>query len=151
MENYSCKMSNHVYTNNQKLILLILRQFFCLSYRDFCDRVASFPRVCNKIGLKTVPHHSTLEKYSQTVNLNLLHKIISIFSIVCENNEITVAIDGTGFSEPRISRYYVKRKKDFKLDPDPPKRRGYSKASYAVDVKSKIIWLATSATTTIMT
>jgi len=136
---YRSRYSNHVYTVKQKLVLLVLRQFMAISYREFCDRLPSLTRVCRSLGLDVIPHHSTLAKFSATVDADMLHRMVSGFSAACDGKVVTVAVDSTGFSEMCTSQYFMKRKKDFGMDPEPDERRGFSKATYAGDVGSKII------------
>lgn len=138
IDDYRCPRSNHIYSAKQKIVLLVLRQFVSLPYRDFCDMISSFTRICRTIGLKHVPHHTTLAKFSKTLDGDLLQKVISSFSVVC-GHDVTVGIDGTGFSEMRISAYFSKRKKDFGLPQEPDKMKGFSKATYAGDMDTKMI------------
>ena len=120
---YRSRYSNHVYTVKQKRALLVLRQFMAISYCEFCDRLPSLTRVCRSLGLDVIPYHSTLAKFSATVDADVLHRMVSGFSAACDGEAVTVVVDSTGFSEMCTSQYFIKRKKDFGVDPEPDAQR----------------------------
>jgi len=132
----SCSRSNRVYSVKQKLALLVLRQHEALSFRDLCDKLPSYRNVCRTLGLKHVPHHTTLAKFAQTVSPDVMDSMISRFSCACCNDMNIVAVDGTGFSDFNRSAHYEHRLDDFGAK---ARKRGFTKATFAADVSNKII------------
>ena len=57
---YSHPKSPHKFTQPQLFALLVLRQFFRLDYRGLVSWLESWPLLCQTLGLKRVPHYSTL-------------------------------------------------------------------------------------------
>jgi hypothetical protein len=57
---YSCPRSRHDYTQPQLFALLTLRQMLGLDYRGLVALVAEWGELRRALGLRTVPHYSTL-------------------------------------------------------------------------------------------
>ena len=57
---YSHPKSPHKYTQPQLFALLVLRQFFRLDYRAVTTWLKRWPELCRVLGLKRIPHYSTL-------------------------------------------------------------------------------------------
>ena len=57
---YSHPKSPHKFTQPQLFALLVLRQFFRLDYRGLVTWLENWPLLCETLGLKRVPHYSTL-------------------------------------------------------------------------------------------
>jgi hypothetical protein len=57
---YSCPKSPQKYTQPQLFALLVLRQFFGQDYRGTVQWLARWAELRETLGLKTVPHYSTL-------------------------------------------------------------------------------------------
>ena len=62
---YSCNMSNHIFTQPQLFSILVLRHFFRTDYRGIEQMLRDFPELCKVLGLKKVPHFTTLQKAAQ--------------------------------------------------------------------------------------
>jgi hypothetical protein len=73
---YSSKFSRHDFTQHQLFSLLVLRQFFRTDYRGVVQLLRDLPDLRGVLGLKKVPHYSTL-KYAHD---RLLKKGVSIGS-----------------------------------------------------------------------
>jgi transposase len=133
---YSSERSNRLYDVHLKTGLLVLKQYLDVSYRELCSIVSSL-----KIWRGRVPDHSTLVKFSKKVSAEVLDKVLrSIARKVC-GKDMTVAVDSTGFSCSNASVYFIKRLKEMGTGISYSKstRRGFSKASFAVDVSTKMI------------
>ena len=61
---YSSKFSKKDFTQHQLFAMLVLRQFFKTDYRGMVQLLHDLPDLCKVLGLKKVPHYSTL-KYAQ--------------------------------------------------------------------------------------
>ena len=57
---YSSKFSRKDYTQHQLFALLTLKTFFKTDYRGLAQLLADFPELREDLGLRAVPHYSTL-------------------------------------------------------------------------------------------
>jgi hypothetical protein len=57
---YSCPRSRHDFTQPQLFALLVVRQMLRLDYRGRCALLAEWGEWRRALGLKKVPHYSTL-------------------------------------------------------------------------------------------
>jgi hypothetical protein len=57
---YSGRYAKHTYTQPQLFALLALRQFLRTDYRGLATAVAEWGEVRRALGLRAVPHYSTL-------------------------------------------------------------------------------------------
>ncbi len=99
---YFSRFSKKVFCNHQKIILLVLKQKLRTTYRDLIEFL-KITNISMYIGLKRIPHHTTLVKFSKKLKpcwLNLL--------LPCRNARAT-GIDGTGFEVENKSMHYQMR------------------------------------------
>lgn len=75
---YSCPRSRKDFTQAQLFALLALRQFFHADYRGTVTLVAEWAELRETLGLKKVPHWTTIEK----AHKRLLKKGASIDSSI---------------------------------------------------------------------
>lgn len=75
--------------------MLVLRQHFAVSYRDFCEVVGVCTLLNEELKLRSVPHWTTLQKFSSRTETRGLE---------C----LDLAVDSTGFSPISASEYYVR-------------------------------------------
>jgi len=99
---YFSKFSKKIFCNHQKIILLVLKQKLRTTYRDLIEflKITDIPMF---IGLKRIPHHTTLVKFSRKIKpcwLNLL---------LPHRKARTTGIDGTGFEVENKSMHYQMR------------------------------------------
>jgi hypothetical protein len=134
LEIYSCKYSKRTYTQHQLLALVLLKEYLNEDYRDIVELVELMDKVQTKLGLKQVPHFTTLHKFVtriKTILLNrLLHQTIKLFYSRGERIEVT-AVDSTGFTSGHCSYYYSLR--------TDKKRHSFLKTSIAVDASNLVI------------
>jgi hypothetical protein len=57
---YSSKFSRKDYTQHQLFALLALKTFFKTDYRGLAQLLVDFPELREDLGLRAVPHYSTL-------------------------------------------------------------------------------------------
>jgi hypothetical protein len=57
---YGSRFSRHDYTQPQLFALLVLKQFLRADYRGLVAMVAEWGELRRALGLRKVPHHSTL-------------------------------------------------------------------------------------------
>ncbi len=57
---YSCDVSRRDFTQHQLFAMLLLREFFHLDYRVIVAMLSEWSDLRQALGLKKVPHYSTL-------------------------------------------------------------------------------------------
>ena len=133
---YSSARSNHIYTDRQKICLLIFRQRLKLSYKQFETDLTSYKCVLDAIGLENYyPEQSTLCRFENRVDPGIMEQVVGAFEAFC-SKKCVLAIDGTGFSNFLRSAHFAKRCKDFGIKKEP---RSFTKASLATDVSNHIV------------
>lgn len=60
LPDYSCAVSRRDYTQHQLFAVLVLRKFFDLDYRGIAALLREWSDLRELLGLKKVPHYSTL-------------------------------------------------------------------------------------------
>ena len=61
------------------------------------------------LQLSRIPHYTTLQKFTVTINIIMLGKILSSFILFTGTRHIFTGIDATGFKITHASGYYVNR------------------------------------------
>jgi hypothetical protein len=82
------------------------------------------------LQLSRIPHYTTLQKFTDRINIIMLGKIISSFILFTGTRHIFTGIDATGFQLTHASEYYTNRAK---------LRKKYTKISIGADVLKQII------------
>ena len=130
--------SNHVYSYRQKIALLVLREYLGLPYRRMYEAIGGNPVITDALGLEFFPHHTTLAKFSASVDAEDLKEVVRSFQVLCDQSGIA-ALDATYLSDRRRSAHYERRLRDFGV---PPRRPEYTKASIVAHVETKIVLAA---------
>lgn len=96
---YFSKFSNKIFCNHQKIILLVLKQKLRTTYRDLIEllKISQIPLL---IGLKRIPHHTTLVKFAKKIKPKLLNLLLPY------RKARMVGLDGTGFEVGNRSIHY---------------------------------------------
>jgi hypothetical protein len=80
---YSSKFSKKTYNQHQLLILILLKEYLSKDYRDTVDLVDLMNEIKQKINLDSIPHFTTLHKFSQRISsfsfTRLLNRLIKMF------------------------------------------------------------------------
>jgi hypothetical protein len=129
---YLHRKSNHIYTVWQHIVLVTIRQYEGKSYRMFTDWLVEAYYLRLFLQLSKIPHYTTLQKFSDRINIMLLGKIISSFILFTGTRHIFAGIDSTGFKITHASDYYTSRAKL-------RRRKKYAKLSIGADVLKQII------------
>ncbi len=82
------------------------------------------------LQLSRIPHYTTLQKFTDRINIMMLGKIISSFILFTNTRHIFTGIDSTGFRVAHASEYYTNLAK---------LRKRYAKLSIGADVLKQII------------
>jgi hypothetical protein len=83
------------------------------------------------LQLSKIPHYTTLQKFTDRINIMKLGKIISSFILFTGTRHVFAGIDATGFKITYASEYYTDRAK--------LRRKKYAKLSFGADVLKQII------------
>jgi hypothetical protein len=99
---YFSKFSNKIFCNHQKITLLVLKQRLRTTYRDLIEilKISDIPLL---IGLKRIPHHTTLVKFSKKIKPRLLNLLLP------HREAKITGLDGTGFEVENKSMHYQYR------------------------------------------
>jgi Transposase DDE domain len=82
------------------------------------------------LQLSRIPHYTTLQKFTDRINIMMLGKIISSFILYTGTRHIFAGIDAPGFKITHASEYYTSKTK---------LRKKYAKLSIGGDVLKQII------------
>jgi transposase len=112
---YSSKFSPRRYTQAQLFACLVLMQFFKTDYRGICQLLSDIHTLRRVLGLKRVPHYSTLCSAHQRLMRQphfhaLQHRLwrqAQALSLLPAR--ATGIVDATGLEARQVSRYYVWR------------------------------------------
>ncbi len=128
---YLHRKSNHIYTVWQHIVLVTIRQYEGKSYRMFTEWLVEAYYLRLFLQLSKIPHYTTLQKFTDRINIMMLGKILSSFILLTGTRHIFTGIDSTGFKVTHASEYYTSRAK--------LKRKKYVKLSIGADVLKQII------------
>jgi len=103
---YSCEKSKHKYTQPQLMSLTCLMRRLKLDYRVFTAVIELMPKLLKILGLKSVPHFTTLQKFFKRLGSHFLDKMLDFTVELFDIKDLWVAIDGTGHSSDQASLYY---------------------------------------------
>lgn len=122
---YFSKFSNKVFCNHQKLVLLVLKQKLRITYRDLVEllKITDIPMY---IGLKRIPHHTTLVKFARKIRPGLLNLLLPF------RKAKVVGLDGTGFEVENRSAHYQMRTEKYSY-------RRYIKLGISADMDKQTI------------
>jgi len=131
---YSSKFSNKMYSNFQKLFLLVYKQFRRFTYEELMTDISSNKELRTYLGLNKLMHYTTLIKFAQHLPWKVLDKLVLAFKKLIPKPS-KVAIDATGISLDNASPHYCKRVGLAY------KKRPYMKTTFIVDIETFIILL----------
>ena len=149
IKKYSSKFSNKVYDNYQLISLECLKQKTGTGYVAFIDEeLIEMPHVVSQLGLETLPHPSTLNKFATKIKQSILELVLLQATARTGIKKLVLGQDGTGFKARKISHYYIfrieymQRKKNKKRKPGRPrkksKRKKYLYVQIMVELRTQI-------------
>ena len=131
---YNHKFSNKIYSNFQKLFLLVYKQFRKFTYEETMTDLEDNITLKAYLGFKKLPHYTTLVKFGKSLPLKILEKLVLCFKKLISKPK-KVAIDSTGITLDNASPHYCKR---IGL---PTKKRPFLKTTFVVDIERYFILL----------
>ena len=134
---YSSDRSNRLYSVHAKIGLLVIKQYQKATFRSLCSLLVSTPRVLKAAGMRFIPDHSTLVKFSASLDKELLDSVLSSVAALLCREEILMAMDATGFSCSNASKHYVKRMRE--MGCQTMEVSDYTKATIAADTDTLMI------------
>jgi len=126
---YSNRFSKRKYTQRQHTVMLMLKKRLRCSYRELVQLFELMPELAKMLGLKELPHFTTLQKFFARFPSGLFARVLQR-TLAFFNAGETLSIDSSGFSIRHMSSHYEKRC---------GKNRPYIKSSLAVDARSQAI------------
>jgi hypothetical protein len=128
---YSHVYSPHKFTQPQLFACLVLKDFEKKDYRGVRQLLLDCSDLPEVIGLKTVPHFTTLQKASQRLlKQNHVRKLVddTVRRIRKRSNTVKyAAVDSSGFDARHASRYFIWRTAVRKKGKEPKKRASYKR------------------------
>ena len=103
---YSSKYSRKDFTQQQLAVLACLMKKYKSKYRDFIELIEPMDRLKNFLGLKKIPHFTTLNKFF----LKMENAVLSVLLQLSVGESSGVAsVDATGFDRRHASKQYLNR------------------------------------------
>jgi len=128
------KYSNKIYSNFQKLFLLVYKQFRKFTYEELLTDLADNYSLRTYLGFHKLPNYTTLIKFAKKLPFKILEKLVLAFKKLVPKTK-KVVIDSTGISLDNASPHYCKR---IGL---PFKKRPFMKTSFIFDIEHYLILL----------
>jgi len=131
---YSSKYSRRDYTQHQLLTILLFKESRKQDYRTVVDDLEEMDRIRQVLGLKGIPHFTTLQKFFDRIKPIffdiLLKSTLKIFYSI-DDTIANTAVDSSGFTSGYCSHYYSER--------TGKTRKHFLKTTIVVDVDQQVI------------
>lgn len=105
---YNSKYSNKIFTNQQKIFLLVYKTEKKLTYRELEEDLYD-SKIPEYIGLRRIPRWQTLQMFVSKLVLAQVERMITLSANLVEQVGSIIGIDGTGMSLDTASHHYCKR------------------------------------------
>lgn len=106
---YSSEYSKQTYTQHQIMALICLMKRLRLKYREIIEVIDLMPKLQEMIGLKEIPHFTTLQKFFKRFGSHFFDEMLDQTVELFDIKNPWVAIDGTGHSTDQASLYYARK------------------------------------------
>jgi len=120
------------YDNYQHLFLLIAKEHSKLDYRGFIESLYD-SKMPEYIGLKKIPHFTTLQKFAKRLAAKILNKLVFLTKNLFKKRGKILGADSTGMELDHASAHYCKR-----IDRKEPVK-GFVNLNMICDVENKNI------------
>jgi Transposase DDE domain len=141
---YAHKYSPKKYTQPQLFACLVLKTFFGTDYRGLVILLEDLPDLAQRLGLRIVPHWTTLQKAS----VRLLRRARVRRLLRCTVRRVLgrrrrrvrrAALDSTGLDCGHTSSYYIRRRSQGATAPQRVRYRRFAKLEAAFDCETHLI------------
>ncbi|HSE99423.1 MAG TPA: hypothetical protein VLA48_00880 [Nitrososphaeraceae archaeon] len=95
------------------IVLVTIRQYEGKSYRMFTDWLVEAYYLRLFLQLSRIPHYTTLQKFTDRINIMILGKIISSFILFTNTRHIFTGIDSTGFKITHTSYNIIRIEQNY--------------------------------------
>ncbi|NQV90870.1 transposase [Candidatus Woesearchaeota archaeon] len=120
------------YNNQQHLFLLVAKEHSNYGYRMFIESLYD-SKMPQYIGLKKIPHFTTLQKFAQRLQAKIINKLIFLTQHLFKERGTFFGADSTGMELDHASAHYCKR-----IDREKPVK-GFVNLNALSDLHNKII------------
>ncbi len=113
LPDYAHRFSPKKFTQPQLLACLVLKAFWKTDYRGVCCGLEDLPDLRTAIGLRRVPHFTTLQKTAGRLLLAASAQALlesSIGRLMPQRKVPLAAVDSTGLEGHYVSSYFVRRR-----------------------------------------
>jgi IS5 family transposase len=107
---YSSKFSKHTFTQPQLVVLYCLKIKLGVTYRELIDWLEEMPRLRESLGLKQLPHFTTLQKAFQRLS-TAIWRVLQQLSAALLPGDGVAAVVAVGWDRSHASRSYTQRVK----------------------------------------
>ena len=107
---YSSRFSKHTFTQPQLVGLYCLKIKLGVTYRELGDWLEEMPRIREALGLKQLPHFTTVPKAFQRLS-TAIWRVLQRISASLLWGDGVAAVDASGWDRSYASRYYTQRVK----------------------------------------
>ncbi len=143
---YAHKFSPKLYTQPQLFVCLVLKTFFKTDYRGLATLLHDCPDLRATVGLRCVPHFTTLQKASRRLlRLPRARRLLgaTIRRHLRQRRRVRrAALDSTGLDCGHRSAYYVRRRCATSKQWQRVTYRRYAKLELAVDTANHVVLAA---------
>jgi len=120
------------YNNYQHLFLLIAKEHSNYDYRSFIESLYD-SKIPQYIGLKMIPHFTTLQKFAKRLEANIVDKLVFLTKNLFKKKGNILGADSTGMELDHASAHYCKR-----INREKPVK-GFVNLNMICDIKNKNI------------
>jgi len=143
LPSYSSRFSRHDFTLSQHFACLVLKSFFRTDYRGIAAILTDLPDLCAALGLKKVPHFTTLQKaHARILSFAPMNQLldVTVRRALGERPRVELAAgDSTGIDASQISPYFIKRRSPKHKTPQVTTYTRYPKLELLCDCRTHII------------
>jgi len=107
---YSSRFSKHTFTQPQLVVLYCLKIELGVTYRELIDWLEEMPRLQQALGLKRLPHFTTVQKAFQRLS-TAIWRVLQRLSAPLLQGDGVAAVDSSGWDRSHASRSYTQRVK----------------------------------------
>jgi len=129
---YFRHVQKKTFDNYQHLFLLVAKEHTRYDYRGFIESLYD-SKIPMYIGLKKIPHFTTLQKFSQRIGAKIIDTLIFLTQHLFKKHGTFMGADSTGMELDHASAHYCKR-----IDREKPVK-GFVNLNVISDLHNKII------------